>query len=317
MRRQRVRRTARRRAARRGSAAGPGRRGERATEGVLEHCALADYGPARPQSLVGRLDDEPVLRTRCRRIERRGRRRADSRDPAPTRCSTRSTRASTRRSSTRASPPGVTYLDMAMTLSEPHPEHPTRDRGQARRRRSSRARSSGRRRPLALVGIGVEPGALGRVRPLRRRPPLLRDRRDRRPRRRQPRRRGLRLRADVLDLDDDRGVPQPAGDLGEGTRLVHDGAVLRTRGVRLPRGHRPGRVRQRRARGGAARAAVDRLRAGDVQVRARRRVHRRAEDAAQARPRLEGARSASSGVEVAPRDVVAAALPDPASSASG
>ena len=39
----------------------------------------------------------------------------------------------------------------------------------------------------------------------------------------------------VLHLDDDRGVPQPAGDLGARPRLVHHRAVQRARGVRLPR----------------------------------------------------------------------------------
>ena len=42
-------------------------------------------------------------------------------------------------------------------------------------------------------------------------------------------------------------------------RLVHHAAVQRAGGLRLPRGHRPGRVRQRRARGGAADAALGRL----------------------------------------------------------
>ena len=44
--------------------------------------------------------------------------------------------------------------------------------------------------------------------------------------------------------------------------LVHDGAVQRAGGLRLPRGHRAGRVRQRRARGGAPDAALGRRPAG-------------------------------------------------------
>ena len=123
---------------------------------------------------------------------------------------------------------------------------------------------------LALVGMGVEPGLVRRVRPLRRGPSVLPDRRVGRTRRRQPERRRARLRTDVLDLDHDRGVPEPAGGLGARPRLVHDRAVQRARDVRLPRGHRTGRVRQRRARGGAAHAALDRRRARDVQVRPRR-----------------------------------------------
>ena len=99
-------------------------------------------------------------------------------------------------------------------------------RRQARRRAVREGRATGRRAGrLALVGIGVEPGPLRRVRALRRRPPVLRDRRARHPRRRQPRgdrrRRQRDLRAVVLDVDHDRGVPQPAGDLGEGPWLVH------------------------------------------------------------------------------------------------
>ena len=132
-------------------------------------------------------------------------------------------------------------------------------------------------------------GPVGRLRALRGRPSVLGDRRGRCARRRGSRRRRLHVRADVLDLDDDRGVPEPAGDLGARPRLVHDRAVLRARDVRLPGRHRPDRVRERRARGSAARAAVDRLQPRHLQVRARRGVHRRAEDAAQAEPRLDGA----------------------------
>ena len=75
--------------------------------------------------------------------------------------------------------------------------------------------------------------------------------------------RGPRLRAVVLDLDHDRGVPQPAGDLKARTRRwFTTAAVLRAGGLRLPRGHRAGRVRQRRARGGAPDAALGRLHSG-------------------------------------------------------
>ena len=150
---------------------------------------------------------------------------------------------------------GADYLDMAMSLSHPHPDAPYERTGvklgDEQFAQADAWAAAGR---LALVGIGVEPGPVRRLRPLRRGPPVRRDRRGRRPRRREPRRRRLRLRAVVLDLDDDRGVPQPAGHLGGGPRLVHDAAVQRARGVRLPRGDRPGRVRQRRARGGAARS---------------------------------------------------------------
>src|SRR6185503_18513707 len=151
------------------------------------------------------------------------------------------------------------------------------------------ARALGRRRAARAGGDRRRARPLRRLRQVRRRPSLRRDRRGRRARRREPGRRGLRLRPDLLDLDDDRGVPEPAARLGARARLVHDRAVQRARGVRFPRGHRPARVRQRRARGGRARAALGRVQARHLQVRARRGVHRRAEDAPQARARLEGA----------------------------
>ena len=117
----------------------------------------------------------------------------------------------------------------------------------------------------------------------------------------------------VLDLDDDRGVPQPAGGLGGGARLVHHGAVQRARGVRLPRGHRPGRVRERGARGGAARPALGRRRSGSPSSTAWATSSSTVlQGAAQARPRPHPAGAASRAVEVSPRDVVAACLPDPA-----
>ena len=62
-------------------------------------------------------------------------------------------------------------------------------------------------------------------------------------------------------------------------------AVLRAGDVRVPRGHRPGRVRERRARGGAAHPPLGRLQPGHLQVRPRRRVHRGAPGAPQGRPR--------------------------------
>jgi saccharopine dehydrogenase-like NADP-dependent oxidoreductase len=54
---------------------------------------------------------------------------------------------------------GCTYLDMAMTLSEPHPERPHEEAGvklgDAQFAQAERWEEAGR---LALVGIGVEPG---------------------------------------------------------------------------------------------------------------------------------------------------------------
>ena len=135
----------------------------------------------------------------------------------------------------------VTYLDMAMTLSRPHPERPTSCPGRCSASASwpehERWEQAGCSRSS---GSGVEPGLSDVFAALRRRRAVLERRRGRRARRRRPRRRGLRLRADVLDLDDDRGVPEPAADLGARARLLHDRAVLRARGVRVPRGDRAG-----------------------------------------------------------------------------
>ena len=165
---------------------------------------------------------------------------------------------------------GVTYLDMAMTLSEPHPERPFELTGvKLGDYQFERAAAWEEKGLLALVGIGIEPGAADVF---------------------------ARHAADELfSAIDEVGIRDGANLVVEGydfaptfsiwttieeclnppvvwergPRLVHDRAVLRARGLRLPRGHRPGRMRQRRARGGAARPALDRVRARDLQVRAR------------------------------------------------
>ena len=150
------------------------------------------------------------------------------------------------------------------------------------------ARARGRRRGAR---------ALRRLRAVRRGPPVRRDRRGRRPRRREPGRQRVRLRAGLQHLDHDRGVPEPAGGVGARPRLVHAAAVQRARGVHVPRGHRAGRVRARRARGGAPDPALGRVPARHLQVRPRRRVHRGAEDAPQARagPDRSGRREGPGG----------------------
>ena len=93
---------------------------------------------------------------------------------------------------------------------------PTRRRGSSSATISSSAPRRGRRRGCSRSSGSASSPGRRRLRPLRRRRAVLRDRRGRGPRRREPRRRGLRLRAHVLDLDDHRGVPQPTGRLGEG-----------------------------------------------------------------------------------------------------
>ena len=191
---------------------------------------------------------------------------------------------------------GATYLDMAMSLSKPHPEQPHEEAGVKLGDEQFAGPPAWEERGLlALVGIGVEPGMsdvfaryaadelFETIDEIGVRDGANLDVE------------GYDVRAELLDLDHDRGVPQPPGGLGEGPRLVHDRAVQRARGLHVPRGDRPRRMRERRARGGAPRAAMDRLPARDVQVRAGRRVHRRAEDAPQARAWTAPSRSAWTG----------------------
>ncbi len=153
----------------------------------------------------------------------------------------------------------VTYLDMAMTLSHPHPERPYELPGEMlgdkQLAEHEQWESAGL---LALVGIGVEPGLSDIF---------------------------ARYAADELFSSiDEVGVRDGADLVVEGydfaptfsiwttieeclnPPLIWERergfyttrAVLGARDVRLPRGHRPGRMRQRRARGGRADPALGR-----------------------------------------------------------
>ena len=171
---------------------------------------------------------------------------------APTRSSTRPTRASTRRSSQAAFDAGCTYLDMAMTLSDAR----RTKLGDVQFAQDAAWRERGL---LALVGIGVEPG-LSDVFARYAADHLFSEIDEI----------GVRDGADLV-VDGYAFAPtfsiwttieeclNPPVDLGARPRLVHDRAVLGAGGVRLPGGHRPDRVRERRARGGAADPALDRL----------------------------------------------------------
>ena len=87
----------------------------------------------------------------------------------------------------------------------------------------------------------------------------------------------------LLDLDDDRGVPQPAGDLGARARLVHDPAVQRAEVFDFPDGIGPVEcVNVEHEEVLLMPRWVD-ARAGDVQVRARLVGDRGAADTARAR----------------------------------
>ncbi len=125
----------------------------------FEQCALADYDPARPGEVVAGLDDG---RFSAHRIDASSKEdvvrliretRADAVlnavDPVfdmPIFEATLEARA--------------TYLDMAMSLSQPHPERPYEEcRVKLGDEQFERAQAWEDAGLLALVGIGVEPGA--------------------------------------------------------------------------------------------------------------------------------------------------------------
>ena len=125
----------------------------------FEHCALADYDPARPEQLVGELDDD---RFSAHAID------ASSKEAIV--ALIRETRADAVLNSVdplfnvpifdACFDAGVTYLDMAMTLSEPHPTSPYEEVGvKLGDYQFERAEAWEEKGLLALVGIGVEPGA--------------------------------------------------------------------------------------------------------------------------------------------------------------
>jgi len=125
----------------------------------FDHCALADYDQARPEQLVGELDDG---RFGAHAID------ASSREAVV--ALIRETRADAVLNSVEplfnapifdaCFESGVTYLDMAMTLSEPHPTNPYEKVGvKLGDYQFERAEGWAEKGLLALVGIGVEPGA--------------------------------------------------------------------------------------------------------------------------------------------------------------
>ena len=125
----------------------------------FDHCALADYDAARAEAVAASVDDG---RFSAHRID------ASSRESVVELI--RATRAD---AVLNAVDPlfdvpvfdacfeaGVTYLDMAMTLSEPHPERPFELTGvKLGDYQFERAAAWEEKGLLALVGIGIEPGA--------------------------------------------------------------------------------------------------------------------------------------------------------------
>jgi saccharopine dehydrogenase (NAD+, L-lysine forming) len=119
---------------------------------------VSDIDPDRAQAAIGPLDDPRFESARL-----------DASDPTAIAALARQTRADAvvNACDPRFNPPifeatldaGCTYLDMAMTLSQPHPERPHELTGvilgEAQFAESERWEQAGL---LALVGIGVEPG---------------------------------------------------------------------------------------------------------------------------------------------------------------
>ena len=165
----------------------------------------------------------------------------------------------------------------------------------------------------AVLGMGRRAGPFERLRALRRRRALLR-RSTRSPcaTAREPRRRRATLFAPTFSIwTTIEECLNPAARLGApaAASTPPHRALLGARALHLPGGHRRRRVRERRARGGRARAAGDRLPTGHVQVRARRGVHRVLRTLQRARARSQVGPVQVRGVQVAPRDLIAAVLP--------
>ncbi len=125
----------------------------------FEACALSDYNPARPAELVSALGDG---RFSAHAID------ASNKDAVV--ALIHETRAEAVLNSVdplfnvpifdACFEVGVTYLDMAMTLSEPHPTNPYEEVGvKLGDYQFDRAAAWEEKEQLALVGIGVEPGA--------------------------------------------------------------------------------------------------------------------------------------------------------------
>ena len=125
----------------------------------FEHCALADYDPRRPAEVRAGLDD--------------GRFSAHAIDASSKESIVELIHVTRADAVLNSVDPlfnvpifdacleaGTTYLDMAMTLSEPHPTNPFEEVGvKLGDYQFERAEAWEEKGVLALVGIGVEPGA--------------------------------------------------------------------------------------------------------------------------------------------------------------
>ena len=189
----------------------------------FETIVVADYDPARAEKAAA--TDDRYVAAQCRRVRRRLGHRPVPRAPDHPRDERR--RPGLQHAGLRGRVRGRGRLPRHGDVPvEAAPGRAVREAGREARRRAVRpGRPSGSRRTAGAGRHRRRARSVRRVRAVRRRPPVLRDRRARHPRRRQPRghrrRRQRDLRAVVLDVDHDRGVPQPAGDLARtatGTR---------------------------------------------------------------------------------------------------
>ena len=251
----------------------------------FEHCVVADYDLARAEALVARLDDErfvaaPVDASSAEAVAGLARLHGATHvvnavDPRFVMSIFDGAFAA-----------GAHYLDIAMSLSSPHPDQPSRARRrQARRPPVREGALSGRRTGASRSWAWASSQAVA-----------------------------TSSRATPATTSSTRSTSSASATarnlVVEGYEFAPSFSIWTTieeclnppaiwekdRGwfttapfsepevFDFPERHRAGRVRQRGARGGPAHAALDQGAAGDVQVRPRRRVHRRAEDPAQARP---------------------------------
>ena len=130
---------------------------------------------------------------------------------------------------------------------------------------------------LALVGMGMDPGLTDVFAAHAAKHDFDEVARGPRPRRRRPRDPRLRLRAGVQHLDHDRGVPQPADRVGR-WRLAHHRAVQRPGVFPFPEGIGPVECVNVEHEEVLLVPRWIKTRPRDVQVRARRRLHRQAQD---------------------------------------
>jgi saccharopine dehydrogenase (NAD+, L-lysine-forming) len=123
------------------------------------HCAFADYDPSRSEAVVERTGDDRFTAHRVDASDRDGVVRLIG-ETAPDAVLNAVDPLFNIPVFEACLEAGVTYLDMAMTLSEPHPSRPHSEVGvklgdyQFERSAAWEARGA-----LALVGIGIEPGA--------------------------------------------------------------------------------------------------------------------------------------------------------------